>query len=166
VPTDQTEPTKRRSPCQNTSGRSLLNLRLASGRHCSVVAIHLSETYAGLLVGWPSEETNAGVIETAKAFAAEIFGEWPTFVVPPRVEVRLMPDSRLMPLPESARTAHVLPPITCIARLHSAERSGDYLESDLVLVWLADELAGDLQAWVEAGVHDVPWERYAEDTSL
>jgi hypothetical protein len=165
--TTQMDAGRRRVHYQGTGRRLLLNLRAASGRHCGVEALHLSETYGGMLCGLPSKEANAGIIERLKTKAARMWSERPVFVVPPQVHVEIMPECRSVPwLTESMRTAHVLPPLECIAWLTSEPLRSDDAGSELVVAWFSDVISGDLQAWVQAGLHDVPWEQYARDCSL
>ncbi len=66
---------------------SLLEITLQSGYTISSLHYNVSQTYAGLLEGYPDEELNHRHVERLPCRVRVIFGEWPVHIVELRITV-------------------------------------------------------------------------------
>lgn len=125
------------------------NFTLHTGRDVTISELHQRHTYAGVLAGKPGERVNQavieGLLEDARQYSAE--GN-PQFIWPSAVHL-----------------AADLPPIACIAVLHSAalRRPGAEPYSSLTVVWLQDSWALPLPDFVARYVNSIDWEVVATE---
>jgi hypothetical protein len=126
-----------------------------AGRHITIDAIYSSRTYAGVLEGVPSEALNAKIVERARKSVASLWGHRALYLDVPT------------PMPTSDDGFSTLPEWTHRAWLTSSPFETSALQSELVLVWFADEQPR-LSACqlVRAALRSLDWEAHALDVDL
>jgi hypothetical protein len=127
-----------------------MKIKLQSGKEVYVEAFHCTPTYAGLLLGSPTKESNEILINHLSYPK-----NWGT---------------RLCVIKKSEMYAYedILKPIINSVWLSSSEAVDvkDKISngSDLVIMWFSNELQDkSLQEIIIAGAGDINWERFASD---
>ena len=131
-----------------------VHLELSSGRIVGVHELHLARTYACLLGGTPDSKYNELIIERARCRMMPVWGERPTYVVPPMVRI----------ITEAGRTYPRLPEVQYHVWLESEPLSEHWCGSQLVVICFGPpqhqapvaEILGPL-------LRDVPWEQVAQN---
>lgn len=128
-----------------------VSLQLKSGRDVSIEGCHITETYSGLLEGYPDEKLNFKTLENAKTLMTACWGSRPTYIVPTTY------------LQKSG--AEFLPPWLCLTWLTSLSPiDSDFTGSELVVVWfIQDAYSVPLVKLISDAVMDLDWDSLAGD---
>ena len=140
-------------------------LTLQDGRAIWLDSLHQYTTYAGLMVGNPTE-LHDDFIQEGLAYAKWIFRYQeipPLLVPPPRIRFDL-PPSRQPQKPGEPESVHErLPYVTCTAKFHSKRISAEADGSSLLVVWFQDEFALPIDPGVQAHLMALDWAGQAQD---
>lgn len=160
----------------NPFGENRISFWLGSSRLVWVTNFSYSETYAGLLDGWPSGDLNERTIEYALASAAaHMVPSAPVYMIPP---LRVAVPDHILAGYETYRTQSKalfkrpaptpsLPPIRCIAHLESGPLSSSFCGSSLKVVWFEMPFFNaPLMEMLAASLKDIPWEKSARDFNV
>lgn len=144
-------------------------LVLRSGRTITLETLHQETTYAGLLVGTPSRESNDWAIENALRAAQErcAGGAKPHLIPPPRRDCLREPgDMRELRSPR--HVPEWLPMVRCIASFKDVDTVRDHDKdlSVLTVVWYQDEFALPILEPALSQLRALSWEALAVDVEL
>ncbi|MEM8946405.1 MAG: hypothetical protein AAGD11_14630 [Planctomycetota bacterium] len=143
-------------------------LTLTSGRSITLVELHQRQTYAGLLEGTPSADTNNRDIQHTLARARKQHGwEAQPLLIPPRRTKHLREPGDMDHIPGNAkgyRPTEWMPMVTSSGYFKSITpakvQSMD--GSHLVIVWYQDEF-GPPTAEITKQIESAEWDKYAAD---
>lgn len=132
--------------------RSVLFLTLDCGRRVVLDAFDYALTYAGTIAGRPNARANAKIIAHALTERDSSWGKRTTHLIPPVID-----DSD----PDHPK----LPPVCLRAWLWCNDPiDPEYMGSDLVVVWFAEEChAEPIADVVFRAIRGLPWDELAED---
>lgn len=104
-----------------------LSIHLESGHELSVDSIHITQTYGGLLEGYPNEALNNETLESAKKLMEGCWGARKMHTIHP---------------PVRQEAGHpFLPPWLCMAWLTCLDPiNSDFMGSELVIIWFAHDV--------------------------
>jgi hypothetical protein len=146
-------------------------LALRSGRTVTLEALDQRMTYAGLLEGTPSHETNDRIIEYALREAERYCatGAEPHLLPPPRRDYLRTPGDMQSILAWAPH--HVpewLPSVRCIGAFKDVVTARALAKdlSVLVVVWFQDEYAPPIQEPALGQILDLDWESLAADIEM
>lgn len=125
---------------------------LLSGRVVNIESLHITETYGGLLEGYPTSEMNEEIIEESQTMMADCWGSRRTHVISPTLFRH-----------ESGRL--FLPPWLCLVWLSCGEPiKSAFTGSELVVIWFAHDVHSiPIEPMVNAAVQRLDWESLAAD---
>lgn len=127
------------------------SVQLVSGREVRVEGIHITETYSGLLEGYPDEELNTETLANARTLMNGCWGARRTHMIAPTY---------------SQDSGHTfLPPWLCIAWLSSPDPiDPSFMGSEMVVIWFAhDACSMPIKQMIHEAAKDLDWESLAED---
>lgn len=147
-------------------------IELRSGRDVKVAAFAFETTYAGVLDGWPREQTTKDILEYhVNAASKRMTLTAPTYVVPPEMEP--VPPEVLRAFQESLRglqhslvrpPAPTLPPIQCLADLRAEPINANRGGSHLKVLWFQKPFFDrPLDKVLAEALQDIPWSEKARD---
>lgn len=129
-----------------------VSTKLISGRLVNIESLHITETYGGLLEGYPNSEINEEVIENAQTMMADCWGSRRTHIVSPTFFRH--------------ESGHLfLPPWLCLAWLSCAEPiNSEFMGSELVVIWFVHDVHSmPIEQMVNGAVQRLDWESLAAD---
>lgn len=138
---------------------ALSRIVLASGRSIDLAELRLASTYGGMPEGYPCRPVNELRIKGLLSSAEQASPTTPVHLVPPPREY---PDQYA----GAFGPVEMLPPVACVGTFRSAPLDPRLYGSHLTVVWFQSG------AWVpsgcdaEAGLREVPWEKWARDYEL
>jgi hypothetical protein len=138
-------------PRQIIGCKSLIDIRLASGRAVWCEEYVVAETYKGFLCRSSSEESNAIMLDSAQFDAAKYFGKrWPLQIVKP------------------VRQPNVVdyPPVRVSAFFSSFPLQHEMDLSSLVVVWFQDHPCPVPDEASRAALASLNWEGHALDWEM
>ena len=113
-------------------GDGIFSVRFADRVEAYTRCLYLSQTYAGLLEGTPSQETNKRHLRQLPSLATEQLGPAPLVIIPSSEETIEHPPSMNIPF---KRVEAWLPEFELIARFQSHLTKGSGMASHLILAW-------------------------------
>ena len=141
-------------------------LVLASGRDVIVERLHQSQTYAGLLEGFPDARMNDRHIEAALERARSLCSkrENPYLITPVRRSFLRKPGD-MVSLNAAGNVAEWLPQVTCFARFKSHQPARDPTKdiSMLTVVWYQEEFALPILEPALSSLVGLDWSMHATD---
>jgi len=148
------------------------NITLDSGRKITLETLVQSRTYAGLMLGAPSKESNDWHLERAfdQARALRKLNIEPYLVPPERRDYRIEPGDMDDVLeqqqdrpPESRHVPEWLPEVECIGVFNSLDPARDMTmdASTLIIIWYQDDFGIDPKA--VAQIRTIDWDQHATD---
>ena len=151
-----------------------LAFRLRCGRNVRVTAFAFEATYAGLLEGWPREQTTKDILEHhLSAASRRMTLAALIYLVPPKMDP--VPPEVLQTYENSLRglqhlfarpPAATLPPVQCLADLLSEAIDGNYDGSHLKVLWFQKPFFDRaLNKVLGETLQDIPWLEKARDFS-
>jgi hypothetical protein len=131
---------------------------LSGGRIVGLQSLKQWAVYAGLLEGLPTRQMNDAELKHVVDEAERQDGHPPLLIIP--VQEAISYEGRY-PFGEPAK----LPPVGCIARLHSHEPARDPSKdcSDLTVIWFQHDWAFPLDSNVEQAILAMNWNTLARD---
>ena len=134
---------------------AILSIQLSSGRPIWTLSIHFEITYAGLLEGYPSRDTNERLLEHLPRRIREIYGDWPTHVLEPA----RTPGNVRDPLPY--RPPEFLPSVWVAGQFDSGPIDRNSDASGAILIWFQDKASLLPGEDVARELQEVDWESFA-----
>lgn len=131
----------------------MYEFQLPSGRNIRLSALHIWPTYEGVLAGGLAERHVKRRIDEAADALKPVWGERPTYVLPPQIEI-------LEPNRYGSRFR--LPPYRYHAWLRSSPLDPEAVLSELVLVFFEKETSAPYELVAEKA-RDIPWQQIAHD---
>jgi hypothetical protein len=146
-------------------------LALLSGRTITLKALDQRMTYAGLLEGTPTHETNDRSIEYALREAERycVDGTKPHLIPPPRRDYLRTPgDMQTIAARAPHHVPEWLPVVRCIGSFEDVKtaRDRDKDLSALVVVWFQDEYAPPIQEPALGQILNLDWDSLAADVEI
>lgn len=134
-----------------------MQIELESGRLIRLAHLEQYRTYAGLLCGQPSSESNDEKIRRTveQAMASHSHAGTPQLIAPARKFVRRRTPDGI--------DGEWLGAVTCIAVFDSDAISVEEPYSSLAIVWFQEEFALPIDASVVAAIRKLDWDRIAGD---
>lgn len=132
---------------------------LHQGRVVSLRSLNQWSVYADLLEGLPTRERNDALIQRLLKEEQAHSGHAPLLIVPHQEPISI---SRRYPFGEPAK----LPPVVCVARLHSPEPTTPGSSKDLsrlTVIWFQNRYAFPISAVAEDALRNIDWAGLAED---
>ena len=127
-----------------------MKIKLASGDTVFLGSFYTTTTYGGLMLGHPTPEINARIVDSTLGRASRLWGGYAPHLIPPVVRE----DGEWPRLPE----------MTNYALLHSttAVRGSGIRASHLTVIWFAPEQSDmPLSAIISEVILDLPWKDLA-----
>jgi len=126
----------------------------SSGRRLWLDALYVTGTYAGVLEGTPSIQSNNSLIRGSATAMERLWGARATYVVPP--ERRIVEDGGVR--------FETLPSTVFYAWLTSTPVNPEWCGSELVVVWFDEEPTRDpLPSLLMKVMANLQWELLAKD---
>jgi uncharacterized protein (TIGR02996 family) len=146
-------------------------LRLRSGRTVTLETLAQGRTYAGLLAGTPSQNSNDHHINSLSELAESycVAGARSHLIVPPRRNYFRKPgDMERFSARSPHRVPEWLPMVWCIGSFNSVVKARDPSRdmSVMTVVWFQDEYALPIQQPALGQLQELDWEALAVDVDI
>ncbi|MCX2185102.1 hypothetical protein KV205_32020 [Streptomyces sp. SKN60] len=140
---------------------SLGRIVLTSGRSIELTELRMSETYGGMLEGYPCKRVNDRRVDWFQRLAERAYSSLPVHLVEPSREY---PDDSVGG--GAFGPVEVLPGVACIGVFDSAALDRAMDGSSLVVVWFQPEPVVPAGEDADLALRGIRWEELAQDYEL
>lgn len=132
----------------------LYSITLHSGRQIIAKDMLVMTTYSGLREGFPNEEANKRIIDTAESDAKRAFGNFPCYMIQPKYK----------DIQYKRRTYHILPKLICCAFFEACQVNGesDAMAAGLIVIWFQQNFQTQLPEAIGAEILSLNWTGFAK----
>ncbi len=153
----------------NTAYHLHCEITMKCGRAITLQDLHQMQTYAGLSVGTPSNETNNRHVEWTIKRAKQLHSlNSDPILIPPRRTKHFRESGDMDHIPGNSkgyRPTEWMPMITSVGFFHSIQptKNSELDASTCVIIWFQDEFGLPTIKFINENMKNLDWDSYAVD---